>query len=120
MFAIAPVPGSGHPEVAMDPRPSRAESLPSLYRAILDAVGELEARGDRTEAVRARRAATAAYAIWDDAAERHLNRILADLRRAAAPPSGRTLFRRRSRPGPDVATAASRRADGAVESASSS
>jgi hypothetical protein len=65
----------------MDPRPNRADTLPALYRAILDAIGDLERRGDRTEAARARAAASRAYAVWDDAAERRLVRLLDGLRR---------------------------------------
>jgi hypothetical protein len=65
----------------MDPRPSRAETLPALYRAILDAVGELERRGERSDAARARKAASHAYAVWDDGAERRLTRQLDGLRR---------------------------------------
>jgi hypothetical protein len=77
----------------MDPRPSRAERLPALYRSILEVIGELERRGDRAAAVRARAAATLAYRIWDDAAERRLTRLHSDLLRstgmAAAAPARR-------------------------------
>jgi hypothetical protein len=69
----------------MDARPSRAEALPALYRAILDAVGELERHGERAEAARARVAAARAYAVWDDAAERRLVRVLDGIRRRTTP-----------------------------------
>ena len=60
----------------MDPN-SLAEELPSLYRAILDRVAELEAAGQRTEAARMRSTATQIYSrAWDDRARighrRHL------------------------------------------------
>jgi hypothetical protein len=63
----------------MDQRSSRAETLPALYRAILDDVGELERLGRRDLAARARRDAARAYAVWDDGAERRLLRLKADL-----------------------------------------
>jgi hypothetical protein len=68
----------------MDPRPTRAETLPALYRAILDAIGELERRGLRSDAARARVAASQAYAVWDEAAERRLNRLHESLIRRAS------------------------------------
>ena len=62
---------------------SRAEDLPTLYRAILDRVAHLEAAGDRSEARRVRRSATAAYSrAWDDRAHRALESLL---RRAERP-----------------------------------
>lgn len=61
-----------------------AEEMPALYRAILDRVAELEAAGQRAEAARVRRAATAAYSrAWDDRARRRLTALL----RAAARPT---------------------------------
>jgi hypothetical protein len=66
----------------MDPN-SRAEDLPTLYRAILDRVAELEHAGDRSEAGRVRLLATAAYSrAWDDRARRELEGLL---RRADKP-----------------------------------
>ena len=54
-----------------------AEELPALYRAILDRVAELEASGQRAEAGRIRRKATAAYSrAWDDRARRRLTDLL--------------------------------------------
>ena len=64
---------------AMDPRPNAAERLPELYRAILDAVGELERRGARAQASSARRTAANAYRVWDDRAERRLLRLHAEI-----------------------------------------
>lgn len=61
-----------------------AEELPALYRAILDRVAELEAAGERSEAARVRRQATAAYSrAWDDRARRRLTGLL----RAAEQPT---------------------------------
>jgi hypothetical protein len=61
----------------MDPN-SLAEELPSLYRAILDRVAELEAAGHRTEAARMRSSATQIYSrAWDDRARRRLTALLA-------------------------------------------
>jgi hypothetical protein len=66
----------------MEPN-SRAEELPSLYRAILDRVAELEAAGHRKEAARVRSEATTAYSrAWDDRARRELGSLL---RRAERP-----------------------------------
>jgi hypothetical protein len=66
----------------MEPN-SPAEDLPSLYRAILDRIAFLEAAGERGEAGRVRRQATAAYSrAWDDRARRELEGLL---RRAERP-----------------------------------
>jgi len=66
----------------MEPN-SRAEDLPTLYRAILDRVALLEAAGDRGEARIVRQRATAAYSrAWDDRAHRELESLL---RRAEKP-----------------------------------
>jgi hypothetical protein len=60
----------------MDSTIPPAESLPALYRAILDAVAELERRGRRTDAVRIRADAAAAYSTaWDDAGRRRLSQL---------------------------------------------
>jgi len=53
-----------------------AESLPALYRGILDLVAELERRGRRADAIRIRGAAAAAYSTaWDDARVRELTSL---------------------------------------------
>ncbi len=53
-----------------------AESLPALYRAILDVVAELERRGRRADAVRVRAEAAAVYSTaWDDAGRRRLTQL---------------------------------------------
>jgi hypothetical protein len=79
----------------MEPN-SRAEDLPTLYRAILDRVAELESAGDRNEARRVRQHATAAYSrAWDDRAHRELESLL---RRAERPTAAaRVLGRGRAR-----------------------
>lgn len=83
-----------------EPGASLAEDLPTLYRAILDRVAELERLGARQEAARIRRAATAAYsAAWDRAALRLLGNLLARADRSLVLPEanrGWSLMRRRS------------------------
>jgi hypothetical protein len=91
----------------MDPN-SLAEELPSLYRAILDRVAELEAAGRRTEAARVRTSATQIYSrAWDDRARRRLTELLAKHARPAAGesvrPGGQGRFRGR-RAGSGTAT----------------
>jgi uncharacterized protein GlcG (DUF336 family) len=55
-----------------------SEVLPGLYRAVLDAVAELEAYGRRGDAATIRADATAAYSkAWDAAAERRLRSLRA-------------------------------------------
>jgi hypothetical protein len=55
-----------------------AEVLPGLYRAVLDAVARLEARGRRKEAAAIRAEATATYSTaWTPAAERKLRNLRA-------------------------------------------
>ncbi len=73
-----------------------AEVLPDLYRAILDAVAQLEANGQRRRAAEVRRAATAAYSrAWDARAQRRLESLLRDAARPApAQPPRRGLSRR--------------------------
>jgi hypothetical protein len=57
--------------------PTLAETLPALYRAILDRVAELEAGGRRTEAARMRSDATGIYSrAWDEKARRRLQALL--------------------------------------------
>ena len=73
-------------------RTSPAEDLPSLYRAILDRVAELEASGDRREAARVRSDAITAYSrAWDDRARRDLESLL---RRADKPTAAERLLGR--------------------------
>jgi hypothetical protein len=51
-----------------------SERLPRLYRAVLDAVAELESIGRRRDAATIRAEATAAYSrAWNLAAERRLS-----------------------------------------------
>jgi hypothetical protein len=73
----------------MDPQPDRAERLPIRYRTILDLVADLERRGERAVAARARRDALRAYARWDEPGERRLERLELELRRTIARPSKR-------------------------------
>lgn len=67
----------------MDPRSDRAETLPELYRAVLAAATELDRRGDRRTAGRVRTRAARAYAVWDDAAQHRLERLLEEARQRA-------------------------------------
>lgn len=68
----------------MDPN-SLAEQLPTLYRAILERVGELEANGRRSQAARLRSDATQAYSrAWDERARRRLEALLQRNSRPAA------------------------------------
>ena len=53
-----------------------AETLPVLYRAVLDAVAELEARGLRREAATIRADATEAYSgPWTPGASRRMSSL---------------------------------------------
>jgi hypothetical protein len=80
----------------MEPN-SPAEDLPSLYRAILDRVAELEAAGDRREANLVRSEATTAYSrAWDDRARRQLGSLL---RRAERPTAAERVLGRGRRSG---------------------
>ncbi len=80
----------------MEPK-SASEVLPSLYRAVLDRVAELEASRERDLAIRIRAEAIHIYSrAWDERARREL---LALLRRNGAsvpglPVTGRGLRRR--------------------------
>lgn len=75
----------------MEPN-SRAEDLPTLYRAILDRVALLETAGDRSEARRVRQHATAAYSrAWDERARRELESLL---RRAERPTAAERVLGR--------------------------
>ena len=76
---------------AVEPEPL-SETLPLLYRAVLDAIGELEGLGFRREAAQIRTDATRAYSgAWNPAAERRLNALRARADRV-------TAGRRRRRP----------------------
>ena len=60
----------------MDPN-SDSEELPALYRAILDRVGQLEARGDRETARAIRAEAIRIYSrSWNAKAKRQLESLL--------------------------------------------
>jgi hypothetical protein len=64
--------------------PSVAETLPGLYREVLDAVAALEQGGRRREADRVRAEATAAYSkAWNQLAARRLRRLRDDALRTA-------------------------------------
>jgi hypothetical protein len=62
----------------MDSPVSPTESLPALYRAILDIVADLEHRGLRRDAIRIRADATAVYSTaWDERGQRRLHQVYA-------------------------------------------
>lgn len=66
----------------MESHPTYAEGLPALYRAILDAVAELEHAGERGEAGRVRADATRAYSrAWDEVTQRRLEQLHVRARR---------------------------------------
>ncbi len=74
---MAPGDEVGHPP-AVDPDTSVAETLPRVYRRVLDAVGRLEALGARRDATRFRTAAIEVYSrAWDARCHRRLEEILA-------------------------------------------
>ena len=59
----------------MDAQPV-AEILPGLYRAVLDAIADLEARGRRAEAALIRTEATRVYSrAWNEAAAHRLRAL---------------------------------------------
>jgi hypothetical protein len=61
-----------------------SEVLPGLYRAVLDAVARLEARGRRRDAASIRDEAIAVYSrAWNPAAERKLRALRARADRIA-------------------------------------
>jgi hypothetical protein len=63
-------------DAAVVEQQSVAEVLPVLYRAVLDAVAELEALGHRREAGRIRADATRAYSTaWNQAAAHRLQSL---------------------------------------------
>ena len=82
--AIAGGDAPAHASRDMD-RPPLDERLPAVYRLILEAASELERRGRRPEALRARRRAARLYTTWDDRAERRLTVLLEDTRRRLRP-----------------------------------
>ena len=88
--AEAPRPSSLSPRAArrrmlshvMELHATYAEGLPALYRAILDAVAELEHAGERSEAGRVRADATRAYSrAWDEVTRRRLAQLHVRARR---------------------------------------
>ena len=96
----------------MEPN-SRAEDLPTLYRAILDRVAELEAAGDRSEARRVRQHATAAYSrAWDHRARRELDSLL---RRAERPTADERALGRGKARGLDRVIGGQRRRTASVQ-----
>lgn len=96
----------------MEPN-SRAEELPTLYRAILDRVAALEDAGERTEARGIRRHATAAYSrAWDDRARRELESLL---RRAERPTAAERVLGRRGPRGLDRVVGGRRRTASAAD-----
>jgi hypothetical protein len=69
----------------METQPSPAETLPALYRAILDGVAELERRGVRGEAALVRAEAIAIYSTsWDDVGRRRLSALIRRIHRVTA------------------------------------
>jgi hypothetical protein len=77
----------------MNQEGSVAESIPKVYREALDAITELERRGQRADAARFRREATAVYSSsWDEASQHRLEALVERVRRvhlAAASPGRR-------------------------------
>lgn len=62
----------------MHPDLTVAETLPRVYRRVLDAVGRLEELGDRQEAARFRSAAIRVYSgSWDAGSHRQLEEVAA-------------------------------------------
>jgi hypothetical protein len=96
----------------MEPN-SRAEDLPTLYRAILDRVALLESAGDRSEARRVRQSATAAYSrAWDERAHRELESLL---RRAERPTAAERVLGRGRTPSLDAVVGRQRRRTASVQ-----
>jgi len=82
----------------MDTR-SVAETLPALYRAILDEVAELELRGARDDGARTRSAAIRVYSrAWDDRGRRELEEILRRAQRTTGGTERRRSEQATSRP----------------------
>jgi hypothetical protein len=79
---------------AVDPDMTVAETLPRVYRRVLDAVARLEARGARRDANRFRSAAIEVYSrAWDARCHRRLEEILVRAEALAAEQPGRTPTR---------------------------
>jgi hypothetical protein len=71
--------------VAFVERTPVSELLPGLYRAVLDAVADLERRGRRRDAARIRAEATKVYSTaWTPAAEHRLRALQARAARIRA------------------------------------
>lgn len=78
----------------VDPDASIAESLPRVYRAVLDAVGRLERLGMSHEALECRRRAIAVYSrTWNRKSQRKLEAILARADGAAVEHERRAALR---------------------------
>jgi hypothetical protein len=74
--------------------PPVAETLPGLYREVLDAVAALEQGGGRREADRVRAEATGAYSkAWNQLAARRLRRLRDDALRVAGRHGGPSRVR---------------------------
>jgi hypothetical protein len=77
------------PDAAFVEQQPVAEILPVMYRAVLDAVAELEALGHRREAGQIRADATRAYSTaWNHAAAHRLQSLRARAIRVADGPRG--------------------------------
>ena len=75
---------------------SAAEELPTLYRAILDRIAQIDAAGQRSRAYRIRNDATRIYSrAWDDRARRGLEQLLRQT--AETPAAERPSFGRATR-----------------------
>jgi hypothetical protein len=62
---------------AVDPDTTVAETLPRVYRRVLDAVARLDSLGARRDATRIRSAAIEVYSrAWDARCQRRLEEIL--------------------------------------------
>jgi hypothetical protein len=82
----------------METRPSPADDLPALYRAILDGVARLERLGARREAGILRADATKVYSTaWDEAGLRRLRHISVRIDRIVAGDERPRTARGRSR-----------------------
>ena len=79
---------------AVDPESTVAETLPRVYRRVLDTVARLEALGARREAARFRASAIDVYSrAWDARCYRRMEDILARAEAQAAQPPRRTPSR---------------------------
>jgi hypothetical protein len=88
------LPGAvGDPPV-VDPDTTVAETLPRVYRRVLDAVARLETLGARRDATRFRSAAIEVYSrAWDGRCHRRLEEILARAEALVDEQAGRTPTR---------------------------